>query len=211
MRCSPLNRALDKRGHMKQYRCITYGADSKRGDGNQKVLAFRIESPDDVLEKENNPILSALKAENLSGSIGLYFYIHADSTKPFIKIGECTRSDGISVRFSRGWHGTVAYSDSYRGRKKNGKVESSKFLSEIKKITVENPGYFIFYEHKTSGSHPKIDEVYAYRVHKRLFKCGTLNPERMNGNPLLARKLIWHKSAFSEVYKRQFPDGSSFV
>ncbi len=59
---------------MKQYRCITYGADSKRGDGNQKVLAFRIESPDDVLEKENNPILSALKAENLSGSIGLYFF-----------------------------------------------------------------------------------------------------------------------------------------
>jgi hypothetical protein len=24
-------------------------------------------------------------------------------------------------------------------------------------------------------------------------------------------KLVWHKSAFSEVYKRQFPDGSSFV
>jgi hypothetical protein len=47
-------------------------------------------------------------------------------------------------------------------------------------------------------------------MHKLLYKSGTLSPERMNGNPLLARKLIWHKSSFSEVSRRQFPDGSSY-
>ena len=91
-----------------------------------------------------------------------------------------------------------------------GKVVDSAFLAEIRKISPHNPAYFVFYEHITSQSHPKIDEVYAYRMHKLLYKSGTLSPERMNGNPLLARKLIWHKSSFSEVSRRQFPDGSSY-
>jgi len=59
-------------------------------------------------------------------------------------------------------------------------------------------------------SYPKIDEVYAYRMHKRYFREGTLSPERMNGNPLLARKLIWHKSSFVEVCRCKFPDGSKY-
>ena len=109
-----------------------------------------------------------------------------------------------------GWHGTFSYSDSYLGKKVKGVEVASRLLTEIQMISAENPAYFVFYEHIVSQSHPKIDEVYAYRVHKRLYKSGTLSPERMNGNPLLARKLIWHRSSFSEVSRRQFPDGSSY-
>jgi len=95
-------------------------------------------------------------------------------------------------------------------KKKNGKYEKSEFLLEIKKISKENPAYFVFYEQSTIGSHPKIDEVFAYRMHKRLFKCGTKSPERMISNPLLARRLVWHKSAFSEVVSGVFPDGTKY-
>ncbi|WP_146149666.1 hypothetical protein [Photobacterium ganghwense] len=196
---------------MKQYLCKTYTANSGRGDGEQKVISCLLTSPDDVLEPVNNHVLESLRSEGLSRSIGVYFYRFKNEAYPFIKIGECTRKDGIEVRFKRGWHGTYSYSDSYLGKKVNGDIVDSDFLSQIKKISPENPAYFVFYEHLTSQSHPKIDEVYAYRMHKRLFKCGTLSPERMNGNPLLARKLLWHKPSFSEVCRCEFPDGSTYV
>jgi hypothetical protein len=52
--------------------------------------------------------------------------------------------------------------------------------------------------------------MYAYRLHKRLFGRGTASPERMNSNPLLARSLIWHRSAFHEAVRGVLPDGSSY-
>ena len=195
---------------MCKYSCRKYKADSKRGSGDEKVIAILLTSPSDILEKNNNCVLSALESEGLSSSIGVYFYRFKKSV-PFIKIGECTREEGISVRFSRGWHGTKKYSDTYQGKKIKDQYVDSEFLNQVNKISETNPAYFVFYEHSTMQSHPKIDEMFAYRMHKKLFRQGTLIPERMNGNPFLARKLIWHKSAFSEVFRCRFPDGSDYV
>jgi hypothetical protein len=86
----------------------------------------------------------------------------------------------------------------------------SEFLSQIEKISLEDPAYFVFYEHHTLYAHPKIDELFAYTQHKRLFRRGTLSPEKMNGNALLARKLIWHRKAFSEVARLKFPGGAAY-
>ena len=193
-------------------RCIAkkYHAESGRGTGEEKVVCILLTSPDDVLVAKDNLILKCLNEAGVSSSLGIYFYRFKNTAKPFIKIGECTRKDGISVRFKRGWHGTETYSDTYLKKKKNGKYEKSEFLLEIEKISSDNPAYFVFYEQSTIGSYPKIDEVFAYRMHKRLFKCGTKSPERMNSNPLLARRLVWHKHAFPEVVRCVFPDGSKY-
>ncbi len=193
-------------------RCLTkkYDAESGRGTGEEKIVCVLLTSPDDVLREKDNIVLKCLANAGVSSSLGIYFYRFKNTAKPFIKIGECTRKDGISVRFKRGWHGTETYSDTYLKKKKKGKYEKSEFLLEIEKISSENPAYFVFYEQSTIGSHPKIDEVFAYRMHKRLFKCGTKSPERMNGNPLLARHLVWHKRAFSEVVRCVFPDGTKY-
>lgn len=195
---------------MSSYLCKKYIADSGRGSGSEKVISCLLTSPEDILGSSKNIVLAALTKEGLSSAIGTYFYRFKNDNSPFIKIGEVTRKEGIEVRFKRGWHGTKSYSDSYLGRKVNGSYEDSVLVKEIQKISPDNPAYFVFYQHITSQSHPKIDEVYAYRMHKRLYKSGTLSPERMNGNPLLARKLIWHRSSFVEVFRRKFPDGSSY-
>ena len=196
---------------MRSYLCKIYNADSGRGSGQEKVISCLLTSPDDILSGANNSVLAALANEGLSSAIGTYFYRFKNDSSPFIKIGEVTRKEGIEIRFKRGWHGTPGYPDSYLGKKVNDSFKESVLLQEVRKISLENPAYFVFYQHITSQSHPKIDEVYAYRMHKRLYKSGTLSPERMNGNPLLARKLIWHKSSFAEVFRRKFPDGSSYI
>jgi hypothetical protein len=188
-----------------------YAADSGRGTGNEKVVYILLTSPNDILQKDNNFVLDCLEFSGVSSSIGLYFYLF-QKEKRFIKIGECTSKEGISKRFSRGWHGTERYADTYHSKKVKDKVNGdtfieSDFCKEIKKISVNNPAYFIFYEHQTMQSYPKIDEMFAYRMHKRLFKCDTTNTERINTNTLLARRLIWHKKSFSEVTRRIFPDG----
>jgi len=188
-----------------------YEADSKRGSGNERVVCVLLTEPVDVLSKTNNVVLAGLKTAGVSSAVGLYFYRFKNDTRPFIKIGECTRQDGIHVRFKRGWHGTAKYSDTYlmkRGKDKS--YTDSEFALEIQKISPENPAYFVFYEHYKLCSHPKIDEMFAYRMHLRLFKQGTASPERMNGNPLLARRLVWHKKAFSEVVRCKFPDGTPY-
>ncbi|MDE2036515.1 MAG: hypothetical protein KGL60_32370 [Pseudomonas sp.] len=167
--------------------------------------------PADVLSKANNVVLTALTAAGVSSAVGLYFYRFKSHVRPFIKIGECTRQDGIHVRFRRGWHGTARYSDTYLMKRGKDKAYiDSEFALQIQKISPENPAYFVFYEHSKLYSHPKIDEMFAYRMHQRLFKQGTASPERMNGNPLLARRLVWHKKAFSEVVRCKFPDGTFY-
>lgn len=190
--------------------CQKYVADSRRGTGLEKVVCILLTSPDDVLSKDSNFILSQLNAAGVAKSIGLYFYRFKNTANPFIKIGECTRREGIEVRFRRGWHGTETYSDTYQRKKTKDAYVDSELLIEIRKISADNPAYFVFYEHQTVNSHPKIDELYAYRMHKRLFKKGTASPERMNGNPLLARFLVWHKSAFAEVVRGKLPDGTAY-
>ena len=193
-------------------RCVTkkYKAGSGRGTGKEQIVCVLLTSPDDVLQVKDNLVLKYLNKAGVSASLGIYFYRFKNNAKPFIKIGECTRKDGIAVRFKRGWHGAETYSDTYLKKKNNGKYVKSQFLLEIEKISSENPAYFVFYEQSTIDSHPKIDEIFAYRMHKRLFKCGTKSPERMNSNPLLARRLVWHKRAFSEVVRCEFPDGTKY-
>jgi hypothetical protein len=187
-----------------------YVADSGRGTGREKVVCILLTKPEDVLSKNDNFVLSQLRSAGVATSIGLYLYRFKNTANPFIKIGECTRSDGIEVRFQRGWHGTEKYSDTYlRKKNKNGYIDSE-LLLEIRKISATNPAYFVFYEHRTISSHPKIDEVYAYRMHKRLFRKGTASPERMNGNPMLARHLVWHKGTFAEVVRGKLPDGTAY-
>lgn len=195
---------------MSSYLCQKYRADSGRGSGEEKVISILLTSPGDILEKEDNCVLSALGKEGLSSSIGVYFYRFKNTDISFIKIGECTRKEGIEVRFKRGWHGTETYSDTYRRKKVKGKYVDSDILNQINKISKENPAYFVFYQHAPMQSHPKIDEVFAYGMHKRYFGEGTLSPERINGNPLLARKLIWHKLSFSEVCRCKFPDDGNY-
>ncbi len=188
-----------------------YRAASGRGTGKERVVCVLLTSPDDVLGTPNNHVLNCLKSAAVHGSIGLYFYRFRNEVGPFIKIGECTRQGGISVRFQRGWHGTKKYADTYLQKKgKDGLYIASEFLLQVQRISSENPAYFVFYQHATLHSHPKIDEVFSYRMHKRFFKCGTASPERINGNPLLARRLVWHKTAFAEVVRGQFPDGTYY-
>ncbi len=189
-----------------------YTADSGRGSGTEKVVCILLTSPNDILDKQQNIVLSGLRAAGVASSIGLYFYRFKNRANPFIKIGECTSQGGIGRRFTRGWHGTERYADTYRWKKlKNSKEYIDSELSvQINTISKMNPAYFVFYEHCTLNSHPKIDELFAYRMHKRLFKCGTLSPERINGNPLLARCLVWHKKAFSEVVRGRFPDSTKY-
>lgn len=193
-----------------KYKIKTYQADSGRGTGKEKVFCALVTSPNEILEKKNNLILDALAQSKLSTAIGLYFYRFSQPNSRFIKIGECTRTDGISIRFKRGWHGTEKYADTYLKRKNGAEYIDSKFFLEISKASQENPIYFIFYEHCTLNSHPKIDEIYAFQKHQRLFKGDTLSPERINGNGLLARNLVWHKKAFYEVARGVFPDGSCY-
>lgn len=189
----------------------TYTASSGRGSGSEKVVAVLLTDPNEIFSKSENVVLNALRESGVASSIGLYFYRFKNTSNPFIKIGECTRQEGICVRFQRGWHGTEKYSDTYLMKKeKGGSYVESELSTQIKRISHDNPAYFIFYEHSTLQSHPKIDEVFAYRMHKRLFQRGTASPERMNGNPLLARRLVWHKTAFSEVVRCQFPDGTPY-
>jgi len=187
-----------------------YHADSGRGSGNERAICILLTQPDDVLAKNDNFVLDQLSACGLDSAIGLYFYRFRNTINPFIKIGECTRKDGISVRFQRGWHGTEKYADTYLCKKTKSGYVDSELLKQIRSISSLNPAYFIFYEHQTLNSHPKIDEMYAYRLHKRLFGRGTASPERMNSNPLLARSLIWHRSAFQEAVRGVLPDGSSY-
>jgi len=88
-----------------------------------------------LLGKENNYVLSVLKKEGLSSSIGLYFYRFKNTDIPFIKIGECTRKEGVEVRFKRGWHGTETYSDTYRRKKVKDEYVDSDFLNQINNIS----------------------------------------------------------------------------
>lgn len=187
-----------------------YQAASGRGTGKERVVCVLLTSPDDLIVAPDNHVLKCLKAAGVGASIGVYFYRFKNEAHRFIKIGECTRREGIAVRFQRGWHGTERYSDNYTRKRRGERYVDSEFALEIRRISQENPAYFVFYEHATLHSHPKIDEVFAYRMHKRLFKCDTASPERMNGNPLLARRLVWHKTAFSEVARCRFPDGTFY-
>jgi len=187
-----------------------YKAASGRGTGKERVVCVLLTSPDDVLSVPNNYVLNCLKSAGVDTSIGVYFYRFKKELTPFIKIGECTSEGGISRRFKRGWHGRATYSDTYRKKKKNGAYVDSEFLLQIQLISLENPAYFVFYEHATARSHPKIDEIHSYRMHKRFFGRGTVSPERMNGNPWLARRLVWHWKAFGEVARGCFPNGAAY-
>ena len=82
----------------------TYRCDSNRGTGFEKVICILLTSPDDLLEKQDNSILTVLADSGMSRATGLYFYRFAFPVDNFIKIGETTRPGGIEKRFRAGWH-----------------------------------------------------------------------------------------------------------
>lgn len=116
-----------------------YHADSGRGSGNERAICILLTQPDDVLAKNDNFVLDQLSACGLGSAIGLYFYRFKNTTNPFIKIGECTRKDGISVRFQRGWHGTEKYADTYLRKKTKSGYVDSELLKQIRTISSLNP------------------------------------------------------------------------
>jgi len=199
---------MDKASVVATYTAKEYRCDSGRGTGSEKVICVLLTSPSDLLQKTNNPVLSALGESGMSGAIGIYFYRFASPGTNFIKIGESTRPGGIAERFRAGWrrNGT----DTYLKKRKNKQIVDSEFYLEIMKLNRDNPGYFVFYEHHPLMSHTKADEMYAFVSHRRFFKHNTKSPERLNGNSLLGRSLVWHRKAFAEVARGEFPDGSCY-
>jgi len=110
-------------------RAKTYDAESGRGTCQEKFVRVLLTSPNDILEAKDNLVLSCLSEAEVSSSLGIYFYRFKNTASPFIKIGECTRKDGISVRFKRGWHGTETYPDTYhKKRKMENTKKASSFL-----------------------------------------------------------------------------------
>lgn len=124
--------------------CQEYVADSGRGTGKEKVICLLLASPADILSKESNFVLQHLNSNGVATAIGLYFYRFMNEANPFIKIGECTRREGMCVRFRRGWHSTEKYADNYHRKKKKGVYVDSEFSLEIQKISSANPAYFVF-------------------------------------------------------------------
>lgn len=180
-----------------------YSSNCGRSDGNQKVFVYLITSPQQVLNKYNNPILEALGECGILNSIGIYFYRfkNLNTYNAFTKIGEVSRIEGIEKRFSRGWHGTETYSDTYL---------SKNIHNDIKLISNSNPMYFVFYEFDTLNSYPKIDEQIAFKKHFDHFNTSTRNYEKPNGNFELGKNLVWHSSAFEDVLNMKFPNGSPY-
>lgn len=190
-----------------------YKPSSKRGTGKEKVLCVLLTEPEHILDPDENPVMAALEKEGLSTSIGLYFYRFKNPPNPsrFIKIGECTGPGGIASRFKRGWYGTKTYTDSYIWKKRGEDYIESDFVQAIKEVSKENPAYFVFYEHHTPDSHPKIDEAFAFVAHDHTFKQNTINNEKVNGNAaIIGRNIVWHTSAFDEVLGCIFPDGADY-
>ena len=169
-----------------------YVPSSKIFNGTKKVFIASITSPEIILCKNNNALISSLIDAGLGNAIGLYFYRFKfiDNYNSFSKIGEVTSMNGISNRLKRGWHGTVAYSDTYLNRKLH---------DDVLEITPSNPMFFVFYEFDLFTSFPKIDEIYAFKKHDNHFKCCTRNAERINANYQLGKDLIFHEPAFNEV------------
>ena len=188
-----------------------YQATSGRGLESEKVVVVRLVQPTDLLCDDANPVLTALQQAGVSNSVGLYFYRFANSQHPFMKIGECSRSEGVELRFKRGWHYSTTCADTYRGKRQAGGLETpSEFLNAVRTISTKNPAYFVFYEMRATHAFPKIDEMHAHRFHMEHFGCGTINCERMNTHQTLGTELIFHKRAFSEVLKKQLPSGVAY-
>ena len=188
-----------------------YRPSSAKNLASPRVICCALNNPQDLLQsgKKNNPVLKALHKGEMNNCAGLYFYKFRDASKPFIKIGETTRPGGIAGRFTGGWHRNGT--DSYLSKIENKKKVDSEFFKAILLISPDNPAYFVFYEHPLVCSHTKADEMYSMVAHNRYFKKGTINSERINGNRLLGRKLVFHKSAFSEVLKEKFPSGHNYL
>ena len=189
----------------------TYKPDSGRGSGGEKVVVIRLTQPNDLLATEDNFVIKCLVDAGVNASVGLYFYRFENSQLPFMKIGECGRTEGIEFRFRRGWHFSTTCSDTYRGKRKRDEAEKpSLFLETIKTISVEKPAYFVFYEMRATHSFPKIDEMLAHRSHKTHFKRGTINRERVNTHETLGVELTFHNNAFNEVLNKQLPSGLAY-
>ncbi|WP_393964648.1 hypothetical protein [Exiguobacterium sp. S22-S28] len=183
--------------------CHTYKADCSRTEKEYKVFVYLITDPNEILERDENPITKALKEHKLNRSIGIYFYRFKDLEDGcgFSKIGEVSSKSGVVNRFTRGWHGTHKYGDTYLNKE---------LFKDVQRISPENPMYFIFYEFDLLNSFPKIDEICAFYEHRKKLKCSTTNKERINSNHKLGSNLVWYKKAFHEVFDLKFPNGKPY-
>ncbi|MCG8291720.1 hypothetical protein [Pseudomonas entomophila] len=190
----------------------TYEADSGRGTGQERAFCLCLRSPEDLLiPGQTSRVLTELRQAGLSQALGVYFYRFTADGIPFLKIGECSRTEGISLRIARGWHYTTTCSDTYRGsRKKDAPERGSAFLSAVETISTENPAYFVFYQLRATHSFPKVDEMHAFKLHQRYFKRGTVNPDRMNTHRTLGSQLVFHRRAFREVLSKKLPSGTPY-
>lgn len=190
----------------------TYEADSGRGTGLERVFCICLRSPSDLLTPApSNRVLAALRQARLDRALGVYFYRFSAKDTPFLKIGECSRNEGIGTRIARGWHYSTTCSDTYRGsRRKDAPERGSAFLSAVETISQENPAYFVFYQLRPTYSFPKVDEMHAYKLHQRYFKRGTVNPDRINTHRTLGSQLVFHRRAFREVLLKELPSGNSY-
>lgn len=192
--------------------CETYQADSGRGTGLEQVFCIRLRAPSDLLTPApSSRVLNELRRARLDGALGVYFYRFSSEGKPFLKIGECSRNEGIGMRIMRGWHYSTTCSDTYRGsRRKDAPERGSAFLSAVETISEENPAYFVFYQLRPTHSFPKVDEIHAHKLHLRYFKQGTVNPDRINTHRTLGSQLVFHRRAFREVLRKELPSGTAY-
>lgn len=190
----------------------TYEADSGRGTGLERVFCICLRSPSDLLTAApSNRVLTELSQAGVDQALGVYFYRFSAQCTQFMKIGECSRNEGINMRIARGWHYSTTCSDTYRGsRKKDAPERGSAFLSAVETISQENPAYFVFYQLRATHSFPKVDEMHAFKLHQRYFKRGTVNPDRMNTHRTLGSQLVFHRQAFREVLLKKLPSGIDY-
>jgi hypothetical protein len=170
---------------------------------SSRVLVVKLTSCDQILKDGQDSIHQIIQSEELSKSVGIYFYRFKDITKvrAFSKIGEVSRKEGIIKRKKRGWLQSKSNSDTYKGKN---------IHTDIHKISSENPMYFTFYEFDIENSFPKIDEIHAFGKHKQHFKCHTTNSERINSFLNLGKNLIWYGNAFDEVLNLKLPSGNLY-
>lgn len=193
----------DRRG---VYRVVAYGPEEL----GLKVLAVRLEASAQVMARGAGSIHDILQDEGLSAAVGLYFYRFEDLGEPraFTKIGEVSRREGVSLRKGRGWLQSPTCADSYRPRSETGLVKE--IYRDIQSISAQRPMYFVFYQLPVRQAFPKIDEIRAFAEHRRVFGVSTRNQERTNTFDDLGANLVWHPTAFDEVNRMIFPDGSAY-
>jgi hypothetical protein len=179
-------------------------------NGQCRVFCYLLTDIEQLTSKDSKSVHGELINNNFDHSVGVYFYRFANDDPPFIKIGECSNRP-ITKRFSNGWHGQGTDSYIYRGTKNPVTDEETHkpMYRELRKISEENPAYFVFYEMVTEEATPKVDEFVALENHITQFDRSTYSPHS-SPRYRTGANLIWHEPAFAEVFRKEFPGGNPY-